>query len=112
MNELTVEELRDRMAAIERQLAASTRQQAEMNAIVILLMRRWGDPTHFSIEDTARITNVSTKTVRRKIRSGEYRLELKPGTRFKGIPVEQVFGGWLSVTAARTAVDKAGEKNG
>jgi DNA-directed RNA polymerase specialized sigma24 family protein len=110
VKELTVADLDARMESLERQLAAAVRRQEEMNAIVILLMGGLRDTTHLSIEEAAKATHVSTRTVWRRIRRGEYRLEMKPGTREQGIPIEQVFGGWISVAAARTAIESERRK--
>lgn len=71
---------------------------------------RLTDCSHVTVEEASNIEQVSTKTIRNWIKKGVFTLEVVPGTRKSGIPVEQLCRGWVSIRAARRA-DRAKAKN-
>lgn len=89
----------DAISVMSKQVQA----QAEFYAF---LAYRLSDISHASIAETARILKVSTKTVRRRIESGELTLETMPGSRAKGIPLRQVRPDWINVRALATARER------
>jgi hypothetical protein len=44
--------------------------------------------------------------IRKLIARGALTLEIIPGTRHSGIPIEQVYPQWLPIAAARAALDR------
>lgn len=74
--------------------------------LVPLLLAQVVDPTHLSIEGAARALHVSTKTIRRRIAAGTLTLEVIPGTRTSGIPIEQLFGEWIDLRTSRKAFER------
>jgi len=74
-----------------------------LELLPILLVAQ-ANPTHVSIESAATILGVSTKTIRRRVRQKELRLDVLVGTRRTGIPIEQLVEGWLDLRVAKAAL--------
>jgi hypothetical protein len=74
--------------------------------LVPLLLAQVVDPTHLSIERAAEALHVSMKTIRRRIRAGTLTLEVVPGTRISGIPIEQLYAEWIDLRTARLAFER------
>jgi hypothetical protein len=75
--------------------------QDKLVALLAVFASRMTDPTHVSVEEAARIEGVSSKTIRNRISSGRYSLQQVPGTRRTGIPTDQLFNRWVSISTAR-----------
>lgn len=88
----------ERLASHLRTLADD---HAKFLAVCVAMLRRHTDPSHLSVEEVARIEGVSEKTVRNRISSRRYTLEVVPGTRRCGVPVDQVFNRWIDIEVAR-----------
>jgi hypothetical protein len=71
-----------------------------------LLLAQVTDPTHLSIEGSARALGVSTKTIRRRISAGTLHLETIPETRRSGIAIDELFNQWVDLRTARRAFDR------
>jgi DeoR/GlpR family transcriptional regulator of sugar metabolism len=80
-----------------------TRIENILELLPILLVAQ-AHPTHVSVESAATILGVSPKTVRRRIRRRELKLEVLIGTRRTGIPIEQLVEGWLDLRVAKAAL--------
>ena len=75
-----------------------------LELVPILLAGAGVDPTHVSIDTTARLLGVSVPTIRRKIRLGQLPLEVVPGTKVSGIPITAVYEQWIPIRVARAAL--------
>ena len=70
--------------------------------IVPVLVAQIADPTHLSVEGAARVLGVSVKTIRRRIASGTLTLEVVPGSRRAGVPIDEVYDGrWMPIAVSR-----------
>lgn len=92
-----------RVIAMESHLAALT-------AILTMLMARIG-ATHLTIAEAGalrkRLTGRgSVSSIRKLIARGRLTLEVIPGTRTSGIPIEQIYPQWLPIAAARAALER------
>jgi hypothetical protein len=74
--------------------------------LVPLILAQVADPTHLSIKRAADALHVSTKTIRRRIRARTLTLEVIPGTRISGIPIEQLYAEWMDLRTARLAFER------
>jgi hypothetical protein len=74
--------------------------------LVPLILAQVADPTHLSIARAADSLRVSEKTIRRRIRAGTLTLEVIPGTRVSGIPIEQLYAEWIDLRTARLAFER------
>jgi hypothetical protein len=74
--------------------------------LVPILLAQVVDPTHLSVEGAARALHTSTKTIRRRIKSGTLALEVIPGTRASGIPIDQLYAEWIDLRTARAAFER------
>ena len=80
-----------------------TRIENLLELLPILLVAQ-AHPTHVSIDGAAKILGLSTKTIRRRIKSRQLTLEVLVGTRKTGIRIEQLAEGWLDVRIAKAAL--------
>ncbi|MGK2857538.1 MAG: hypothetical protein ACSLFQ_10055 [Thermoanaerobaculia bacterium] len=98
------------IAKMLRELTDEVRQQAkseeEFRRTLILLANQSGDLTHATVQTAARIKRVGVITIKRRIKSGEYTLEVIPGKRTSGIPMEQLFAAWVPIRVARRAYER------
>lgn len=102
--ELTLADIGEMLRALEQKIATVGRDvthQREFNSVLIAVVAQHGDPTHLTVDAAARVKSVSRGTIRRRIASGEYTLETIPGTRQTGIPIEQIYSGWMPLRKAR-----------
>jgi hypothetical protein len=104
--EVTLEDLADRLAAVERDVARVLAQGESFLAVAIAFMAQHGDPTHVDVERAAQIRGISVHAMRRRIAAGKYTLETIPGTRETGIPIEQLYSDWMELAAVRTAMER------
>jgi hypothetical protein len=98
-----------RVLAIEAHLAA-------LMAILTMLMARVG-ATHLTIAEAGalrkRLTGRgSVSSIRKLIARGRLTLEVIPGTRISGIPIEQIYPQWLPIAAARAALGRLRAERG
>jgi len=84
----------------------------QLSAIYTVMLSRIMDPTHLTVAEVARIKGVCTKTVRNWISEGKLTREVVPGTRQSGIPIREVFSGWIDAERAAEITKKWAEKNG
>ena len=75
-------------------------------AVMSILAARVTDLSHLTTAEVARLKGVSTKTVRNWIASGKLTREVIPHTNQRGIPIREVFGGWIDENAAREILRK------
>jgi len=112
-NDATVERVSasvDDILQTQRRLTACLDRQSQLVDVLITLVGRVSDPTHVTVEEAARLKNCSVKTIRRKIRRGDYTLEQVSGTRLFGIPIVEIYADWIDVRAARTARERQREE--
>ena len=91
---------------ITQQLATLRAEQEETREYIAILASRVSDLSHMSIDEVALRRKVSRATVRAQIRAGHLTLERIPGTKISGIPIDQVFSGWLPLATSRAAAAK------
>lgn len=103
---LTVEDLAAMIRAMHEELRERTKTEEEFRRTLILLANQSGDLTHASVETAARIKRVGVCTIKRRIKSGEYTLEVIPGKRASGIPIEQLSSAWVPIRIARRAYER------
>jgi len=104
------EMIRDLQQQISREFDARARVEEEFRRVLILLANQSGDLTHASVETAAKILGCSTRSVHRRIKSGEYTLEVIPGTKRYGIAVDQLTRLWCPVAIARRAFERQREQ--
>ena len=83
---------------------------ATLIALLSMLLARVGI-THLTISEAAALRKHltgrgSVAGIRKLIARGALTLEIIPGTRHSGIPIEQVYPQWLPIAAARAALDR------
>lgn len=83
---------------------------ATLIALLSMLMARVG-ATHLTISEAAALRKHMTGRgsvagIRKLIARGVLTLEIIPGTRTSGIPIEQVYPQWLPIAAARAALER------
>lgn len=83
---------------------------ATLIALLSMLLARVGI-THLTISEAAALRKHltgrgSVAGIRKLIARGALTLEVIPGTRHSGIPIEQVYPQWLPIAAARAALDR------
>jgi hypothetical protein len=105
-----VAELRNQIAEMHRTLAGMVERSDDIAAVLVALFAQHGDPTHITIERAAQLRGCSVKTIRRLIDAGELTLEVIPGTRESGIPVELIYSRWVPIGVARQALKKMREQ--
>jgi hypothetical protein len=107
VKELTVADLHERIVDLERQFGAAISQleQATERAerLTQRALARLGG--HFTIDETAIELRVSVRTVKSRIRNGDFTLEQIPSTKVFGIPAEQVFA-WAPARTLRKAAQR------
>lgn len=101
---LTTDDLAVMIYDLQQQVAAQARANREQMTVIYALLAQHGDPTHVSITRAAEIKGVSRRTMQRKVTAGEFTLEIDPQTGEKGIPITQLYGGWISLETARSAL--------
>ncbi len=115
MRELTLADIQKEISDLRMQVSAGNAHAANLEAIIMMLMARYGDPSHLSVEDAAglmkRLTGRgSVSTIKRMLKSGELKMEVIPGTKRSGIRVEQIYSRWMPIAAARSALHREQEK--
>ena len=75
-------------------------------AISTLLLSRRLDPTHLSVPEAAKFKGVSDKTIRNWLAEGKLTREIVPGTRQSGIPVGELFEGWMDARRVKDILAK------
>lgn len=93
--EAALDEVSRRLTSVERLLE-----------LLPILVSAHGDPTHVSVPDAARILGVSMRTIRRKIASGQLRLDVVADGRKTGIPIEQVCGAWIPLAVSKQSFER------
>jgi hypothetical protein len=83
---------------------------ATLIALLSMLLARVG-VTHLTIPEAAALRKHMTGRgsvagIRKLIARGQLTLEVIPGTRTSGIPIEQVYPQWLPIAAARAAFER------
>jgi hypothetical protein len=96
--------LQDQISELRRMIVDMDQRSEDVTAILIALFAQHGDPTHVTIARAAQLRECSVKTIRRAIATGELTLEVIPGTRTSGIPIEQIYARWLPIGAAKEAL--------
>ena len=81
-------------------------------AIVCVLLGRFTDVSHMSIEEVARVKHVTEKTVRNWIADGKLTREIIPGTRKSGVPTGEVFSGWIEADRADEILQESRKRYG
>jgi hypothetical protein len=102
----------DPLPKILTQLDALHRTHEMTMAVISILAARLTDSTHLTTAEVARLKGVSTKTVRNWISSGKLTREVIPQTNQRGIPIREVFGGWIDENDAREIIRKQRSRNG
>lgn len=92
------------VAAVLADIAARVRHIEQVLELVPVLLAAHGDPTHLSVENTARVLGVSVRTIRRRIAAGDLVLETIPGTRTTGIPVTAIYSRWTPLHLSRESL--------
>jgi hypothetical protein len=106
MAELTLTDINASIASLRDELAAERADRLQATKIIVALLAQHGDPTHVTIERAAALRGCSVKTIRRSIDAGNLTLEVIPGTRESGIPIEQIYSRWVPIRVAREALRK------
>lgn len=106
MQPLTVEDLAAMIRAMHEELREKTKADTDFQRTLILLVNQSGDITHASVETAARIKCCSVSTIKRRIQSREYTLEVIPGKRISGIPIEQLSAAWVPIAVAKRAHER------
>lgn len=108
---LTSEEIQERLLRLEQQIGAAivgmTRATTFAEEVTQLALARVGG--HFTIDEAAIALSVSVPTIKRKIKSGEFTLDMIPGTRVYGIPASEIFERWTPALIQRKALKRQRE---
>lgn len=107
MSEITVAELAERIADLEREIgravAALSVATDRASQVTQMALARMG--AHFTIDDAAVLLGVAPISVKRKIKRGELTLEQIPGTKVYGIPADEVFA-WAPAKVLRKTTER------
>ena len=106
MPSLSVDDLALMIQDLQAQIAEQAKERRVERAIILALLAQHGDPTHLSVARAAELKGVSRRTIQRKVDSRELSLEVDPQTGQKGIPITQLYSGWISLDTARTAIER------
>lgn len=109
-DEQAINMLQSQIAEMQRMLSGMAERSDDLAAIVVALLAQHGDPTHVDVVRAATLRGCSVKTIRRMIVAGELTLEVIPGTRESGIPIEQIYARWIPIRAARQALQRMREE--
>lgn len=93
----------------DRELAeirSEIRRLRELFEIIPLLLSHVTDVTHVSVPRAAELLGVSQKTIRRRIAAGLLSLDVVPGTRKSGVPLDQLYAGWISLARCKAALQR------
>lgn len=101
MQDLTVEDLAQMIRDLHNELRERSKSEEEFRRVLILLANQAADLTHATVETAAKIKGVSTRTIRERIARKEYTLEVIPGKRGGGIPIEQLSSAWVPIAIAK-----------
>jgi len=77
-----------------------------LRRVLPVLLANVGDPTHVTVRHAAELLGVSEKTIRRRIAAGTLHLHVIPGTRKSGVPIEELYSGWISLACAKAALQR------
>ncbi|HEY8165116.1 MAG TPA: hypothetical protein VIF83_06125 [Gemmatimonadaceae bacterium] len=110
IDEAGVAALQNQISELRQMIGDMDRRSEDVTAILIALFAQHGDPTHVTIERAAELRGWSVKTIRRRIDAGEFTLEVIPGTRESGIPIEQIYARWIPIAVARQSLRKIRER--
>jgi hypothetical protein len=84
-----------------------------LSKLTAILAARSSDSTHLSVVETAKFLGLSERTIRDRIKRGEFRCEVVPGTRRKGISTVSLFSDWIDSRefARRLGAGREGQPN-
>ena len=107
--ELTQKDLAERIEGLEAMVAERVRQGARMEAVVMVLLGRLGDPGRVTVAEAVALEQRlygkgSLSSVRKKIRAKTYQLEKRPGEKEARIPVDQIYDGYMPIETWRAAL--------
>ena len=112
MATVTLEDVLAQVTQMRVELARANARGERLEAVIAVLLARYGDPSHVTVEEAAalkrKITGKgSVASIRHMIRQKRLTLEVIPGTRRTGIPLHQMYNEWLPIDLVRRIVAKA-----